>query len=325
MPDGHGSGGSGLPEGAHVALTEIDTNGLFGLYARPPGGGPFPAVVAFGGSGGGLGPTAGWAPALASRGFAVLAIAYFAGPGLPEALVNIEVEVVERAVTWLRDTSAADGDTVGVIGISRGSELALLASVLLDGVGPVVAFAPSGIAWSGIASAGPVDLPAWTYRGDAIPFARTAAAPPEFLRPPAPDALPLALRPIFEAALADPALWRDAEIAVEAAKGPILLVSGQDDAMWPATTMATMIERRAADRAFGHQVVHLHYPDAGHTAGGVPGHPAETEVRHPLTGGYYALGGTYAGNAAAREDSWPRVVSFLTHALTRIEASSIAE
>jgi dienelactone hydrolase len=315
MPQGHATSDSRPADEAQVAPTAVDVSGVFGLYACPSGPGPFPGVVAFGGSGGGLGPTVGWAPALASRGFAVLAIAYFAAPGLPQALIQVEVEAVERAVSWLRGTGVVEGDTVGVIGMSRGSELALLASALLDGVGPVVAFAPSGISWSGIGPAGPVDSPTWTFRGEPIPYARMAAAPVEFLRPPTPDAPPLAMRPMFEAALADPRVWRDAEIAVEAAKGPILLVSGEDDAMWPATTMAAMIERRAADRAFGHRVVHLHYPDAGHTAGGVPGHPAETEVRHPLTGGYYALGGTHAGNAAAREDSWPRVVSFLTDAL----------
>lgn len=224
---------------------------------------------------------------------------------------------------WLRDTGVVDGDAVGVIGMSRGSELALLASVLLDGVGPVVAFAPSGISWSGIGAAGPVESAAWTFRGDAIPYARTAATPPEFVRPPTPDAPPLALRPIFETALADRTLWQNAEVAVESAKGPILLVSGEDDAMWPATTMATMIERRAAAWGFGHEVVHLRYPGAGHTAGGVPGLPAETAIRHPLTGGYYALGGTNAGNAAARQDSWPKVVSFLTDALIASERTAI--
>lgn len=299
---------------ADVVILDVADASVVGLLARPAAPGPFPAVVAFGGSGGGLGPASAWAPALASHGFAVLAIAYFGVPGLPDELVDIEVEVVERAVAWLADAGDVDGETVGVMGMSRGSELALLASVLLDGVGPVVAFSPSGVVWSGLGTAGPVDRPAWTFRGEAIAYAHTTAAS-ELLRPPAAGAPPLALRPMFDAALADPARWCDAEIAVEHAKGPILLVSGEDDAMWPATTMATMIERRAAERAFPHEVAHLHYPAAGHTGAGVPGFPAETDVLHPLTGGRYALGGTAAGNAGARAHSWPRVVSFLTDAL----------
>lgn len=59
--------------------------GFRGSYLRPPGPGPFPAVVAFGGSGGGLGPAAAWAPVLASRGVATLAIAFF---GMAERVVS---------------------------------------------------------------------------------------------------------------------------------------------------------------------------------------------------------------------------------------------
>lgn len=302
--------------GSSPKVSEVHEGGVHGIFASPAGGGPFPAVVAFGGSGGGLGPTVGWVPALASSGFAVLAIAYFGAPGLPDHLVNIEVEVVERAATWLRRSRFVDEGFIGVMGISRGSELALLASVLLDGVGPVVAFAPSGISWSGLNERGPVDAPAWTFRGEAVPYV-WFAPPPELLAPPAPASPPLALRPFYERPLADQACWEHAEIPVERAKGPLLLVSGEDDAMWPSTTMATMIERRAAANRFEHRVVHLHYPHAGHTSAGIPGAPAETEVVHPLTGGYYAFGGTSAGNAAAREDSWPKVITFLAEALSR--------
>src|SRR5258706_11379866 len=140
-----------------VTVIEIDETGLVGLYAHPDAAPPWPTVVAFGGSSGGFGPSIGWAPALASQGFAVLAVAYFAAPGLPPALVDIEVEVVERAAAWVFDQSHVAGDKVAVMGISRGSELALLSSVLVERVGPVVAFAPSGISWSGLGPRGPVN------------------------------------------------------------------------------------------------------------------------------------------------------------------------
>jgi hypothetical protein len=56
---------------------------VWGLFARPAGDGPFPGVVCFGGSSGGLAAAAAWAPVLASHGFATLAIAYFGVPGTP--------------------------------------------------------------------------------------------------------------------------------------------------------------------------------------------------------------------------------------------------
>jgi dienelactone hydrolase len=290
-----------------VTTTEINEPGVVGLFARPDTAGPWPAVVAFGGSSGGLGPAVGWAPALASEGFAVLAVAYFAAPGLPSALVDIEVEVVERAVMWLFAGGHVAGKAVGVMGMSRGSELALLAGVLLDRVGPIVALAPSGISWCGLGPGGPVDAAAWAFRGEPIPYAAMigGAAPPTFA------AGPIALRPMFDAALAAPTIWAHAEIPVERVSGSILLVSGEDDAMWPSTPMAELIARRALDCGFPHRVVHLHYPSAGHTSGGVPDSPGETTVHHPLTGVTYALGGTLEGNAAARTDSWPQIIDFL--------------
>ena len=72
----------------------------------------------------------------------------------------------------------------------------------------------------------------------------------------------------------------------------------------------------ARDRGFPHRMVHLCYRDGGHVCAGVPGTPVVTEVRdHPLTGGWYSFGGTRAGNARGRADSWPRVVAFLHDAL----------
>lgn len=298
-----------------MKTTEIAESGVQALFAQPDGDGPWPAVVAFGGSSGGLGPSGGWAAALAAEGFATLAVGYFGAPGLPAALREIEVEVVERAVAWLFDHEYVAGDTVAVMGISRGSELALLAGALLDRIGPVVAFAPSGISWSALGPAGPIDAPAWTFRGTPIPYATTADPAALGLQMNPSLGEPFALRPVFEAGLAEPTRWSDAEIAVEDVKGPILLVSGEADAMWPSTPMGELIERRAAGRGLAHPVVHLHYPDAGHTGAGVPEFPGETEVRHPLTGMTYALGGTPDGNAAARADSWPRVIEFLRAAL----------
>lgn len=296
-----------LASGATV--TQVREPGLYGLFARPPGPGPFPAVIAFAGSGGGLGAAAAWAPMLASHGIAALAIAYFGVPGLPDALVRIDVEVVGRAADWLlRRPDVADRE-IAVMGMSRGSELALLAGALLEPIGPVVAFAPSGVCWAGLGPRGPVGAPAWRFGGDDIPCAGVYAG-----GMPLPAAVPgtaIALRPYYQATLADDTATGAAEIPVERVKGPILLVSGEADAMWPATDLAQIAERRAAERGFPHKLTHLRYPLAGHQCGGVPGTPVATEIRHPLTSQVYDLGGTPSANAHARADSWPQVIEFL--------------
>src|SRR5262249_59045888 len=120
----------------------------------------------------------------------------------------------------------------------------------------------------------------------------------------------------WEPVLADPGLFEHAVIPVEDIRGPVLFVSGEADAMWPATPMTHIAEQRARDRGFRPPMAHLSYRHGGHTSAGVPGTPVVTAARlHPLTGASYSLGGTQAGNAHARADSWPRVVAFLRDAL----------
>jgi dienelactone hydrolase len=290
-----------------VMVTEVREPGVWGLFARPAGPGPFPAVIAFAGSGGGLGAAAAWAPVLASHGIVALAIAYFGVPGLPDALVRVDVEVVGRAADWLLRRPDVADRRIAVLGTSRGSELALLAGALLDPIGAVVAFAPSGVCWPGLG--GPVGASAWRFGGDDIPCAD--GKPAGLPLPAAAPGSPIAMRPLFEALLADHDMIRAAEIPVERVKGPILLVSGEADAMWPAADLVQIAERRAASRGFPHRLTHLRYPGAGHMCGGVPGTPVATEIRHPLTGQLYSLGGTPAGNARARAGSWPQVLQTL--------------
>jgi dienelactone hydrolase len=295
-----------------ATIAPIRDPGVCGLFARPAGSGPFPSVVAFAGSGGGMGPAATWAPILASHGFATLAIAYFGLPGLPEAMVGIEVEVVERAIRWLHERPDVRADPVALMGMSRGSELALWAASLLDPVAAVVAFAPSGVSWSGLDAGGPVDEPAWTFRSNPLPYAAIGDAAKTAATSGASG--PVALKGAFEHVLAAPERFEQAVIPVEAAPCPMLFVSGDDDAMWPSGPMAEIAIDRARQHGTPYPTLHLHYRESGHICAGVPGTPIFTEVRHPLTGGFYSFGGTRAGNAQARADSWPRVLAFLRDA-----------
>jgi dienelactone hydrolase len=95
----------------------------------------------------------------------------------------------------------------------------------------------------------------------------------------------------------------------------LLLVSGDDDQMWPATTFSELVLDRLARTGADIRCTHLRYPDAGHAFVMPPGMPVPREVpAHPLTGASYAFGGTDAGNAAAQADAWPRIVEFLVEA-----------
>jgi uncharacterized protein len=288
-------------------LEPVDAPGVVGLFARPTTNGPHPALIAFGGSAGGLGPSAVWAPALAERGYAVLAIAYFGAPGLPADLDRIDVDVVARAAQWLRAQPNISDSHFGVMGASRGSELALLAGIHIHAIGPIVALAPSGISWFALNAHGPLNSPSWIVDGAPVPYPWPRSG---FSAPTGNG--PIALRPMFEQLLTDRHAIRRAELPIEECRRPILLVSGDDDQMWPSTTFAELILERLARTAAAVTCEHLHYPDAGHAFASPIGTETPRDVpAHPLTGASYALGGTAAGNAIAQADSWPRIVAFL--------------
>ena len=244
----------------------VGSPGVVGLFARPTTPGPHPALIAFGGSAGGLGPSASWAPPLAQHGYAVLAIAYFGAPGLPPDLDRIDVEVVARAASWLRSQPDISSSQLAVMGVSRGSELAFLAGVHLDEIGPVIALAPSGVSWFALGTHGPRNSPSWIVDGEPVPYPWPASG----VTPPVLDG-PVALCPMFEELLLDQPAIRNAEIPIERGRGPILMISGDDDQMWPSTTFAELVLQRLAHLGASVRCEHLHYADAGHTFVSPPG------------------------------------------------------
>jgi BAAT / Acyl-CoA thioester hydrolase C terminal len=100
----------------------------------------------------------------------------------------------------------------------------------------------------------------------------------------------------------------DVFIPVEQTNGPILLVSGGSDGMWPASRMAHQIMERLAAHKHPFASRHVHYPNAGHLMR-PPGVPTS------VLDGKFALGGTAAGQASANRAAWLETVAFLQESL----------
>jgi dienelactone hydrolase len=290
---------------------------LVGSYFRPPGPGPFPAVVTLAGSSGGLGVAYHQAALLASHGLAALALAYFRVEGLPRDLANVPLEYLEGALDWLAEQPELRAGAIAVLGSSRGAELALLlAATYPERVAAVVAYAPSHVVWLGQLSDSPEQVPAWRLGGLNVRAVPPAARLSRF-RPPTDDA-PTAYTPWYLDCLDDAEAERAAAIPVERIEGPVMLVSGRDDAVWPSTLMAERVMARLAEHGRPHRRVHLAYDDAGHMIHRPPYWPTTAApYRHVVSGRSIAVGGTPAGTAHARADSWPRVVAFLRESLDR--------
>lgn len=289
----------------------VEEEGLVGTLFCPSTPGPHPAVIALGGVGGGL--REGGAEALASEGFASLALAYFGVEPLPRELVEIPLEYFERTIAWLKSQPEVDANRIALVGNSKGGELALLLGATYpEDVKAVIGYASSAVVWQGITFdrevyyGGPKSP--WTSRGEPVPFARIARPlPTEMVRMVGSylGRQPLVGRVFYERALTDETAVAAAEIAVEKIDGPLLLISGTDDQMWPSTRLSEMaIERlKAHDHPFPYE--HLRYEGAGHMIT-LPN--AEPPVSWTSR---YEVGGIREANEFANADSWTKVLSFL--------------
>ena len=116
-----------------VQVVPVRTDALIGTFFLPPptsGTGPYPALLVLGGSECGLQSAEAKAAALASHGFAALALAYCSWPDaagnpmpgmaeLPQGLWLVPLENVERGLRWLEGRSEVDASRIGVLGAPR--------------------------------------------------------------------------------------------------------------------------------------------------------------------------------------------------------------
>lgn len=266
--------------GDGVGEHQVSEPGVVGRLFLPPR--PSRGVILLGGSVPGPGLPATGA-LLAGHGVAALSLAYWGFPGTPDVLRDVDVETVGRAADWLRAQDGIDDVPPCVVGASRGSELALLAAALMpDKLGPVASLVGSGVAWGAFGEGTDVLETAWRYDGE--PVAQMAEDEDD------PDAC-----------LDDASMVAAAEIPLERATGPVLLLSAEDDAMWPSARLSRIAEARAEREGAGDRVEHVAYPDAGHFCTTPPGFPiiSDQALRN---------GGSRAGNQGARLDAWRRLL-----------------
>jgi dienelactone hydrolase len=234
-------------------------------------------------------------------------LAYFNAEGLPPLLQNVPLEYFATAVEWLRAQPSVDVARIGLMGTSRGGELALLLGATYPSLfRVVVANVPSSVVWPGLSDDS--ETPAWTWKGKPV-----ASMPSHFT----PADRRLSGRERFLKRLQDRAAVARAEIAVEQIGGPVLMFSGKDDQLWPSDVFAARIVERLKGHRFKHPVEHYSYEDAGHQIARpyVPTSDVREVRIHPVSKRPNMMGGTPEGQARANEQSWERLLTFLNNYL----------
>ena len=298
-----------------VACRSVSDNGLVGYYCAKTGtqSKPRGAIVTFGGSEGGLSSGQSQAMYFASLGYPSLGLAYFGATGLPSTLDAVPLEYFSTAFDWVEAQPEVAPGKIAVVGGSRGGELALLLGATFSRVTAVVAELPSGLVWPGWTSTFGL-APAWTYQGQPITYLPSNSLSETNVTEPD-GVVAISERQAFvdDIAAASPTDLDAATTRVEKTNGPILMIGGASDELWPSCDLAGYAKARldAAGHTakFGDTLVC--YPDAGHDVYefnvGVP----TTSAMHVSDGStVLALGGTAQGIAHAARDADNRERAF---------------
>ena len=131
----------------HIPVRE---HGVIGTLIVPDTARAYPGVLRLGGAEGGINVDD--AETIAAAGYAVFAIAYFGGEGLPRDLEEVPLEYFGKAIAWMKSSPNIDSTKLAIVGISRGSTLALLLPTIYDDFDAVVAIAPSHVTWQATVS-----------------------------------------------------------------------------------------------------------------------------------------------------------------------------
>jgi uncharacterized protein len=299
-------GQKGAPAPAGVTKTDVRENGLYGEFYIPKSDKPLPALIVMSGSDGGINVATQLGVGFTKNGYAVLSLAYFMEQGLPQTLENVPLEYFDKAVEWLKKQPGVDAKAIGAIGGSRGSEAVLLLGSRNKDVRAVLAFAPSGVMWQGLDFADIVNADAaWTVNGKGLPFITPDQTAYRSNAP---------MKPMFSNALANADKRPETQIPVEQINGPILLISGGDDQLWPSADMAQRIVNRLKDKGFRHEVTSLVYEGAGHLV--FMGDSSASYLATQATRGPDPMmGGAGPANAKAWNDDWPKALAFFDKAL----------
>jgi len=241
------------------------------------------AIILIGGSEGGL-PNYYKIERFNKLGYPCLVVGYFGTKSTPDRLEMIPLDYFEEVINTFKSKPEVRGKKIVVYGGSKGGELALLLGSKFKQIQGVIAGVPSSVVFQGI---GGRRVSSWSYKGEQIPF--VPYAPFDYSKIVNSQYVELYRRSLEQTDAVKKAL-----INVENINGPILLITGKEDKMWPSSQMADMIIKRLDEKKFPFWYKHFAYQNAGHSFSE-----------------HSTLGGTAEGNKQAGIDSEKRIFDFL--------------
>jgi dienelactone hydrolase len=209
----------------------------------------------------------------------------------------IPLEYFDTALAWLRRQPEVDPARIGIVGVSKGAEAALLVAVRHPELKAVIAALPSSVVWPGIVWEGTPERinSSWSERGKPLPHMTHA---PYDARKGG------TMADNYARSLQAYAERPDAIIPVEKITAPLLLVCGTADEVSPSCPMLRQIEERLRQHRRPEPTSFVH-EGVGHRAFGLP-----------LSAGNPRFKPGDTANAKLAE-GWAKAVEFLKQHLSK--------
>ncbi|TVR88979.1 MAG: hypothetical protein EA411_03475 [Saprospirales bacterium] len=277
-------------------------SGIWDWYA--PEKESFPALLVLGGSEGGNAYGRNWGPYLTQElGIGVLALSYHGVDGLPDKLESIPLEYFLYAWEFIKKQPGVDSASMGIMGVSKGGELALLLGSGFLETSAVIAAVPSNVVWQGINFGNWLEQnSSWSFEGKDLPY-----QPYDMSR-----GFGKILN--FYLAGAENPESEEVIIPVEDINAPLLLFSGSRDLIWPSEIMSTNIMLRLEENEYDYPHYHYNFEEVGHYFHHPPDHSREEErLKNTLS----SLGGSLEGYREAHRNSLEKTLQFLRDYLLR--------
>ncbi|KAJ3612602.1 hypothetical protein NHX12_020870 [Muraenolepis orangiensis] len=273
-----------------VKRIDVQQRGVIGTFFIPPGPGPFPGVLDMWGGGGGLVEYR--AALLASHGFAAMALKYLDHSS--DSPSNFGIGYFETAFQIIQEHPQVISDRVGILGLSLGTSVAITVAAYSKIARPRCCVCVSGSHIYPISTHGVMEKAMSRNDGKAWKDEENN----------------MIWRNMILPITTDPAL----KVDVGRIKCPLLLVNGDDDQNWATVESAEDIANMMSVAGNRHLLTTLTYPGAGHLI--EP--PFTPHIRasnfiivHSKEKVVMLWGGEPKAHAAAQEDSWRRILTFL--------------
>lgn len=300
-------GCSDIPEGIYIDNT-IGSDEIYSRLIMNPKNATRPLVIVIPGSGGSYMPDKHFF-GLVQDGYDVLSIAYFGKQGLPKNIEHIPLEYLEKVISIVKKKYTFR--KMVLLGISKGAEYTLTFASYYHLVDGIICYSPSSFVLPNHVGLKENEnqKSSWVFNDTEVPFAE--------LRHFSDKAGIVTYKNYIQPILNDSIQLKKSRIKVENIRCNLLLLSGEDDLVWPSAQMGELIKSKIEESNSNINVEHISFKNCGHQFvwfdKKIPEHVPQYQSMN-LTGikkHKFIFGGNKEATIKAMVESKNKVIEFL--------------